>query len=188
MQITLRKANAVQLSINEAIKGLDFQASVQLNEYEDYKQQIDTVQRRFNSNNAARTQLVTALFEIRKAVAKANSLHGINDMLAEVAMLEKNIQHVNGLAIKTARLSDKIIEGKLDKVRNAKDESRLYGRYDTIDTSIFADTEISEFKREVAELKRKKQKLQDSLLELNVKAEIKLDETTAAILTQRDIL
>jgi predicted nucleic acid-binding Zn-ribbon protein len=188
MQITLRKANAIQLSINEAIKGLNFQAVVLLNEYEDSKDQINAVHARFVSNNTTRTKLVGALFEIRKAVASVNAAQGINDMLAEVAMLEKNIQHVNSLATKTARASDAVIEGKLDKVRNSKDESRLYGRLDTIDTGIFDTAEINEFKREVAGLKRKKQKLQDSLLELNVKAEIKLDETTASFLTQADIL
>jgi hypothetical protein len=188
MQITLRKANAVQLAINEMIKGLDFPTSVQLNEYEDYKAQIESVRGRFTAHNSTREKLIGALFEIRRSVARANAEQGINDMLADVAMLEKQIQHYNGLSTKTARLSDKVIEGKLEKVRNSKEESRLYGRYDTIDTGIFTDAEVEEFKRTVADLKRRKQKLQDTLLELNVQTELTLDDETANLLVRADIL
>ena len=188
MQITLRKANAVQLAINEALKGLDFPHSVQLNEYEDYKAQISAVRSRFETSTETRAKMVGALYEIRRAVARANAEQGINDMLAEVAMFEKQIQHFNTFATKQARLSDKVIEGKLEKVRGTKEESRLYGRYDTIDTSIFTESEIDDFKRTVADLKRQKQKLQDTLLELNVQTEIEIDEETANFLARADIL
>ena len=43
MNITLRKANAVQLSINEMVKGLKFDTSVSLNEFEDATAQISAV-------------------------------------------------------------------------------------------------------------------------------------------------
>jgi hypothetical protein len=64
----------------------------------------------------------------------------------------------------------------------------MYGRYDTIDTGIFTKQEVEEFKRTVADLKRQKQKLQDTLLELNVQTEIQLDEETARFLERADIL
>lgn len=188
MNITLRKANAVQLSINEMIKGLTFETSVKLNEFEDATAQIDAVRDVFDTHRATRTKLVDALYEIRKAVAVANADAGINDMLAEVAQLEKEIQFYNTFATKTARLSDAVIEGKMEKIKNMGEESRLYGRYDTVDTSIFTKEEIEDFKRTVADLKRQKQKLQDTLLELNVRTEIELDEETVRFLERADIL
>ena len=188
MKITLRKANAVQLSINDMLKGLEFPHSVQLNEYEDYKTQIASVRSRFETSTATRSKLVGALYEIRRAVARANAEQGINDMLAEVAMHEKQIQHFNTFATKQARLSDKVIEGKLEKVRGTKEESRLYGRYDTVDTGVFTEGEIEDFKRTVADLKRQKQKLQDTLLELNVQTEIEIEDETANFLARADIL
>jgi len=188
MNITLRKANAVQLSINEMIKGLTFDTSVQLNEFEFAIAQIAAVRDTFDTHRATRTKLVDALYEIRKAVAVANADTGINDMLADVAQLEKEIQFYNTFATKTARLSDAVIAGKMDKIRNTSEESRLYGRYDTVDTGIFTKEEVEEFKRTVADLKRQKQKLQDVLLELNVQTEIELDEETARFLERADIL
>ena len=188
MKITLRKANAVQLSINEMIKGLSFDSSVQLNEFEPATAQIDAVRNTFETHRATRAKLVGALYEIRKAVARANADESINDMLAEVAMLEKEIQFNNIYATKSSRLSDAVIDGKLEKIKNTSEESRMYGRYDTIDTGIFTKEEVEEFKRTVADLKRQKQKLQDTLLELNVQTEIELDEETARFLERADIL
>ena len=186
MNITLRKANAVQLSINEMIKGLSFDSSVQLNEFEPATAQIDAVRSTFETHRATRAKLVGALYEIRKAVARANADESINDMLAEVAMLEKEIQFNNIYATKSPRLSDAVIEGKLSKLKEAK-EDRFYGR-DSIDTGIFTAEEVNDFKRTVADLKRQKQKLQDTLLELNVQTEIELDEETARFLERADIL
>jgi len=188
MNITLRKANAVQLSINEMVKGLSFDTSVSLNEFEDAKAQIAAVRDTFDTHRATRTKLVGALYEIRKAVARANADAGINDMLAEVAQLEKEIQFYNTFAIKTARLSDAVIAGKMDKIKNSSEDSRIYGRGDTVETGIFTKEEVEEFKRTVADLKRQKQKLQDTLLELNVQTEIQLDEETARFLERADIL
>jgi hypothetical protein len=188
MQITLRKANAVQNSINEMIKGLKFETSVQLNEFEVFGAQIEAVRNEFFTHSATRGKLACALYTIRKAVARANAGAGINDMLADVAMLEKEIQHNNTYATKAARLSDAVIEGKLEKIRNTKEEVRMYGRGDTIDTGIFTKEEVDGFKSTVADLKRQKQTLQDTLLELNVQTVIELDEETERFLAKAGIL
>lgn len=186
MNITLRKANAVQNSINDMIKGLSFDTSVRINEFEPHGEQINAVRDVFDTHRATRTKLVGALYEIRKAVAVANADAGINDMLAEVAMLEKEIQFANTFATQQPRLSDAVITGKIAKIKEAK-EDRFYGR-DDVTTTIFTKAEVEEYKRTVADLKRQKQKLQDVLLELNVQTEITLDEETARFLEKADIL
>ena len=186
MNITLRKANAVQISINEMIKGLAFDTSVRINEFEDHNEQINAVRDVFDTHCATRNKLVGALYEIRKAVAVANADNGINNMLAEVAMLEKEIQFNNTFATQQPRLSDAVITGKIAKIKDAK-EDRFYGR-DDVTTSVFTKAEVEEYKRTVADLKRQKQKLQDTLLELNVQTEITLDDETATFLERADIL
>lgn len=185
MNITLRKANAVQNSINEMIKGLAFDTSVRINEFEDHNEQINAVRTVFDTHRATRNKLVGALYEIRKAVAVANAENSINDMLAEVAMLEKEIQFNNTFATQQPRLSDAVIVGKIEKVKAAKED---FYRRDDVSTSVFTKEEVDEFKRVVADLKRQKQKLQDVLLELNVQTEITLDDETATFLERADIL
>lgn len=187
MKITLRKANAVQLSITAMIKSLSFDSSVQLNEFEPVTAQIDAVRNTFEKHRATRHELVGALYEIRKAVARANADTSINDMLAEVAMLEKEIWFHNIYANNAARLSDAVIEGKLSKLKDAKEDS-YYGHSNTVDTGIFTTEEVFDFKRTVAVLDRQKQKLRDTLLELNIQTEIELYEETARFLERADIL
>lgn len=187
MKLTLRKANAIQNSINEQIKGLELPTHVDLNEFEDVKYQIQTVRDRFWTNSATRNNLVIALYEIRAKVAQANAESGINDMLADVAMLEKNINYNTMLAGKGAQTSLRVLNGRLKKQAEEGSDRRIYG-YDNIKTSIFTEEEIEDFRRTAAEHKREKQKLQDTLLELNVQTEIELDEETARFLERADIL
>ena len=187
MKLTLRKANAVQAAINEMIKSLDLNTSVTLNEFEGVQEQIDAVRNRFFTHDATRSKLVEALYEIRRKVATANANAGINDMLANVAYLEKQISHNNMLAGKGVQTALRVLNGQVQKAADAKDEGYGYNRRDVV-TSIFTEEEVEQFRRDAAGFKRDKQKLQDTLLELNVQTEIELEEGTALFLEKADIL
>ena len=180
MKISLRKANALQHSINEVIRDLDFNASVSINEFEDWSEQVQNANSTYQNNFQTRENLTKVLFRIRKVVATANVENGISDRLADVALLEKCIQFNNEIATKRARLSDEVIAGKVEKLKN-RDEDRLYGR-DTIETTVFSDGNIETARKQVRNLKREKQKLQDELLELNVRTEIELDAFSVEVL------
>jgi hypothetical protein len=186
MKLTLRKANAIQAAINEMIKNLDLGTTVTLNEFEDVEEQISTVRDRFWTHIATRNKLTMALYEIRTKVAGANAETGINDMLANVAYLEKQIGFYNMLAGKGAQTALRVLNGQVKKNAEAKDEYS-YSRRDVV-TSIFSEDEINDFKRKAADSKRQKQSLQDTLLELNVQTEIELEEGTATFLEKADIL
>jgi hypothetical protein len=187
MKLTLRKANAVQHSINEMIKSLDLNTTVTLNEFVDVKDQIQVVRDRFWSHAATRNKLMLSLYEIRQKVANANAAAGINDMLAEVAHLEKQIGHNTMLAGKGAQTALIVLNGQIKKQADTKEDAYGYSRRDVV-TSIFSEDEVEAFRREAAEGKRQKQKLQDALLELNVQTEIELEEGTALFLEKADIL
>ena len=187
MKVSLRKANAVQAAINEMVKGLDLSTTVTLNEFEEVQEQIDAVRNRFWTHAATRNKLVGALYEIRRKVAVANAESGINDMLADVAALEKQIGYNNQLASKGAQTAMRVLNGQVKKNAEAKDEGFGYSRRDVV-TSIFTEEEVEDFRRSAANAKREKQRLQDQLLELNVQTEIELDEETSRFLERADIL
>jgi len=187
MKLTLRKANAIQAAINEMIKGLDLGTSVTLNEFEDVEEQIQAVRDRFWTHASTRTKLVMALYEIRKKVAQANSESGINDLLTDVAYLEKQISYNAILTSKGAQTALRVLNGQVQKNANAKDDGFGYRRNE-VTTSIFTEEEVENFRRTAADLKREKQNVQDTLLELNVQTEIELDEETARFLQKADIL
>jgi len=187
MKLTLRKANAVQAAINEAIKGLDLSTSVNLNEFEEVGDQISAVRDRFWTHAATRNQLTMALYEIRAKVARANAESGINDHLANVAYLEKQISHNTMLASKGAKTALRVLNGQVKKLSEVKEDGFGY-RHNAVTTSIFTEEEIEDFKHNAAEFKRQKQRIQDLLLELNVQTEILLNEDTARFLEKADIL
>lgn len=187
MKLTLRKANAVQSAINEAIKALELNYTVTLNEFEDVPEQIETARDRFLAANETRSKLVDALYEIRRKVAIANAQAGINDMLSGVARAEKIISFNTMLASKGTQTTLRVLDGQVKKNAEIKDD--IYGRTGRdVVTSIFTEAEIEGFKRIAADYKRTKQHLQDQLLELNVRTEIKLNEETTVFLETADIL
>lgn len=180
MKISLRKANALQHSINEVIRDLEFNASVSINEFEDWAKQVQVANDTFQDNFQKRDYLTKVLFRIRKDVAVANVENGISDRLADVALLEKRIQYANEVATKQVRLSDEVIAGRVEKLKTREDDR--YGYRDAVDTTVFSDENIEIARNNVRKYKREKQKLQDELLELNVRTEIELDVFSVEIL------
>ena len=191
MNISLRKANALQNSINDTVKGIDFETTVKINEFQDAEHEIARTAATFKTNLTRRDALTDALYEIRKSVSGANTQVGIDNRLADVAHLEKQIQFYNGLASNKVREDEKVVAGRLDKIKNDKGESSrrsIYGYSDTVDTTIFTQADLKEFRGVVNSAKKQKQKLQDEILELNVQTTIQLTAATETILQAEGLL
>lgn len=191
MKISLRKANAVQGAITEALAALNLSTEVALNEFEAVEVVLERELARLMANLDQRDALQAAMFDIRSLVGTANVTEGVNAKLAQLAHLEKDIGQFTRLAKVTPALSRDVIVGKLDKIRNRKEDgaSMYYGeRGDTVATSILAEDVIASYAAKARELKKAKVALQDELLELNVRAEIKLSDATVATLKANGIV
>jgi hypothetical protein len=190
MNITLRKASALQTSINESVKGLQFDAAVKINEFQDGEAEIVKASDTIRNNIQRRSALISALYEVRKSVSVANAKAGIDSRLADVAHLEKEIQFYTGLAANKVREDSKVIAGRLEKLRSDKGESRrsLYGYSDTVDTTVFTTEDLDGFRKSVAKAKKSKQKLQDEILELNVQTQIVLSADAEKILQTEGLI
>jgi hypothetical protein len=81
----------------------------------------------------------------------------------------------------------KVIGGKLLKIANREGESYSFHSSE-VSTSIFADSDLEAFRNNLSLAKKKKQKLQDELLELNVRTTIELATSTVEVLKAEDIL
>lgn len=187
MKISLRKANAIQASINDAIKSLSFETSVQINEFEDPESKIDEFRAEFNKNLDRRVDLDLVLYSIRKSVSSANHNSGIDGRLADVARIERQIQLLTGFSKERVRESGSVIAGKLERIKTRKEDS-LYGRGSEVSTSIFSKNDLSKFKDSVSSLRKEKQRIQDEILELNVRTEITLSDEEVAILKVDNIV
>jgi len=185
MNITLRKANALQHSIQEAIKNTKVDLTVEINEFQNVEEVLAKANNELVENDSRRQKLTMALYNIRALIGTANAASGINTSLAKAAFIDKRIGQLEELAKATEITSLEVIKGKLDKIRNDKSEtarSRIYGYSDSISTSILSKEQIAQSKAEVLNLKKQKQKLNDEVLELNIKTEIPLSDDTVATL------
>lgn len=190
MNLTLRKANAVQTAINDAIKSIKIETSVEINEFQDAPGEIQKANDLLIANDARRQKLLLALYNIRGLVGTANAQSGIDLNLAKAAFIDKRIAQLAELTGIKPVTDMPVILGQLSKIRERKEESArsLYGRSDTVTTTVVSQGQIDQAKVEVQNLKKQKQKLNDEVLELNIKTEIPLSEETVATLQAEGLL
>ena len=189
MKITLRKANALQNSINEALRHIDVKTKVSLNEFQDAEGVLAVSAAEAKKNIERKVSLTNALYDIRGGVGYVNHTAGVDEKLTEIARIEKQIQLYSAYVGVEVREAATVIAGKLEKIRAGKDERRsIYGYGDTVDTGVFSADDIAGFKAVVANLKKQKQALQDAVLEANVRNEVVLKQVTVDTLTAENLL
>jgi hypothetical protein len=185
MNISLRKASAVQAGINDVIKNIKIETSLELNEFQDVVTELKKANETLFANDSRRQRLLLALYNIRGLVGSANAQCGIDLKLATAAFIDKRIAQLDELAKLSAVTDLAVINGKLEKIRNDKSEttrSRIYGYNDTVTTTVVGQEQIDQVKAEIQNLKKQKQKLNDEVLELNIKTEIPLSDDVVATL------
>ena len=191
MEITLRKANAVQNSINEAIRGIKITTNIELNEFQNVEAELKKANDLLIANDSRRQKLLLSLYNIRGLVGTANAASGIDLALAKAAFIDKRIGQLQEFADSQAITDLTVIIGKLEKIRNDKSENSrrsIYGHSDTVSTSVVGQGQIDEAKNEIKNLKKQKQKLNDEVLELNIKTNSPLSDDVVATLTAEGLL
>lgn len=182
MKITLRKANALQNTIQDHIKTVDVKTSVSLNEFQIPAVELSVARNQLVANDVKRAKLTKALYRIRASVGRANTEAGVADLLAEAAYVDKRLGHLKGLTESKVVEAEVVLEGKLEKLRTQEKSSRIYGYNDTVDTGVLTAEQIEGYKADMRDLKKEKQSINDKVLELNVRTEIELDAETVALL------
>ena len=190
MNITLRKANALQNSINDAVKNIKVELTIEINEFQNVEDVIGKANNKLVESDGRRQKLTMALYNIRALVGTANTASGIDTALAKAAFIDKRIGQLEELAQAKEMTALDVIKGKLEKIKSLKDEarSRVFGYGDTVTTSVLGQSQIDQAKTEILNLKKQKQKLNDEILELNIKTEIPLSEDVVKTLQEEGLL
>ena len=186
MQVSLRKANALQVAINEALKGLEFKSDISINEFQNPATEIELAKQKFDRNVQRRWNLLAALYDIRTKVAAANAANNIDNLLADLARIEKDLVFFAPFAKANTSTDLKVIQGKLEKIANRTEDS-YYAKAE-VETSIFNEDNLAQFRTYLSDFKKKKQALQDTLLEVNVRTTIELASGTVETLQSEDII
>lgn len=184
MNISLRKANAIQTAINDTMKGIKISLSAEFNEFQDPAVELQRLNADLFTNDKRRSDLLTAQFSIRGLVGAANATSGVDAKLTQAAFIEKRIGQLEVIAGAEPMVDMTVISGKLEKIRNRKEDTSrsIYGREDTVHTSLLTKEQIDQAKGMIRDLKNQKQKLNDEILELNVRTEIALTAEVEQVL------
>lgn len=191
MEITLRKANAIQQSINEALRSIRVETTIELNEFQEVPVELEKANTVLFENDARRQRLLLALYNIRALVGTANVASNIDSSLAKAAFVEKRIAQLEEIASLRPITDMAIILGKIEKIKNDKDSASrrsIYGHGDTVSTTVVSQEQINQAKAEIRNLKKQKQKLNDEILESNIKTTIPLSEDVVKTLTEEGLI
>lgn len=185
MYISLRKAAALQQEILAAVPALKTSAEVSI--FEALPAAVIS-QAAIDLTKAMelRSSLMDALYEIRDAVAAANVSAGIHALVSRRARIEKDIAVLNTVSASLARPADSVILAKVERQRNS--DSNHYSYSETVNFNVLPQASLDSVKATVASLKKEKVAIQDQLLELNIKTNIKLSEGTVSTLSAADLI
>lgn len=188
MKLTLRKANALQNSIQEQLRSIEVNTVVSLNEFQNVTIEIGRVRDLAVANDKRRGSLLHVYYQIRQLVGERNEASGISAKLAQMAYIDKRLVQLKAIVDSQTVQDEKVIVGKLDKIRNRKSEVRSYLEQDEVTTGVFTEVELEPYKAGMQLLKKDKQRLNDEVLELNVRTEIELNTETVELLKKEGLL
>ena len=189
MTINLRRAAALQKSIQDAIHEIPLVTQIKVNEFQEPEAEIAEHRAQLERNLQRRSDLTQALYEIRAQVGVANSV-GVDQRLTEIARLDREIQDLQKVTQNVQpRQTVAVISGQLNKIREDKSDRRsMYGYEASVETSVVTSQELDHFRRQIQERRRARQRLQDEILELNVKTEIELSDTAVTTLARENLV
>jgi hypothetical protein len=191
IKINLRRAAALQNVLHETIKGIEVEPNIEVNEWQEPAEILQTANAQLFVNDSRRNDLLMSIYTIRSLVATQNAMSGVSSKLSHMAYIDKRIAQLTDLvgnAIKLESLD--VIKGRLDKIRNRPADSRasLYHRDEDVRVCVLTQEQIDNIKSVIKELKKQKTNLNDEVLELNVRTEIELTPEVDAILSREGLI
>lgn len=189
MKVSLRKANALQEALGEAIKSATKTSfEVDVVNYEWWKKEINNTQSRYLDEVRGKLEMVKARFEIRKEISTHNNLCGVSDKLTELAQFDSMITTIQRWILqRPTREQDEILEKKRDR-KLIRLNNPEYDGYSNMDVSVISIGEHNHWTDKVQELRRNKASINDQLLELNIRTEILLSSQVESVLRKENLI
>jgi hypothetical protein len=190
MQISLRKASAIQAEIRKIINAINLNVNTSVTEFTpSINYAIKEAKVEFFALVNRKEQLTETLFNIRALVGRANTQAGVNDLLTQ-------IEHINSRIAIREILASSAVSKTIDELTARVDKSKStnltaetpYYRDGFIETTVLNKFDIEAANNKLKELKRTKQDLQDNLLKVNVETNITLSDQDVSTLKEEGIL
>lgn len=189
MKLTLRKANALQLLINESIASTSISTQVSIGKYDDPKLAVIHAGGIFQAALDKTRSLLAVLYSIRQKVSDESHEAGVSKILSEVAHIDKLSGVLKPLAQTSsfAPTENVLLEAHAD-LKKDQPVNSYSSRANAFTTGAIPQTWIPAYLKEVSDLRKRKQSLSDKLLELNIRHEIELSEEEETVLKKYDLI
>ena len=188
MKINLRKASVVQQTITDEIKRLGTEeTTVKVSLFEsDIKERLDEQMDKVRANHAQAGRLLNANKFLRAVVAKKNAEVGISDYLAEEAMLSSAESRLKTYSDSVVRPNLDALAAEIEsrKANSNNERVSIYGRDYSLDVNVVPAEAITEAKKELETIRRRRRKIKDEMVSINVRTEIEVPEQVALVLTE----
>lgn len=189
LKVSLRKANAIQTNINDLLKSISVKTTVEISEFQEPTAVLQSANDTLMAADVRRSDLLMALYSIRATMGIANFQCGIGNKLSHLAYIDKRLAQLDPLIQESAVIKDlHVVSGQLDKIRNRREEHRLYGLDSGVTSGVLQLSQVESIRGIIRELKKQKQSLNDEVLHLNVVTEIELTDEVENILKKEGIL
>jgi hypothetical protein len=189
MKLTLRKANALQLLINESIGSTSISTQVSIGKYDDPKLAIIHAASIFQAALDKTRYLLAVLYSIRQKVSNESHEAGVSAILSEVAHIDKLAAVLKPLASVSSFAPDEnvLFEAHAD-LKKEQPVNSYSPRSNSFTTGAIPQGWIPTYLKEVSDLRKRKQSLSDKLLDLNIRHEIELSEEEETVLKKYDLI
>ena len=186
MKINLRKASVVQQTIIDEIKRLgNEKTTISVSLFADNVANLLNAQlEKVIANNQRVGRLLDANRYLRATVAKKNAEVGITDYLAEDAFLASAESRVRQIAELEVRPDLTALEKEIQaRSANTGNERSIYGRDYNIEVHVALPETVAEAKAELARIQKRRRKIKDEMVTINVRTEFEVAEQVALVLT-----
>jgi cell division protein FtsB len=188
MKINLRKASVVQQTILDEIKRLGTEeTTIKVSLFEpNVFALLEEQMTKVKANHAQAGRLLNANKFLRAVVAKKNAEVGIADYLAEEAMLASAESRLKGFSESTVRPNLDALAAEIEsrKANSNNERMSIYGRDYSVDVAVVPAEAIETAKKELESIRKRRRKIKDEMVSLNVRTEIEVPEQVALVLTE----
>ena len=188
MKINLRKAAVVQQQIQEEIKRIGSEkTAITVSLYDtDVESKLNTQFNKYIVTNQRVSRLMDANRFLRATVARKNAEVGIMDYLAEDAMLSAFETRLRSMSELTPRISEEAQKREIEsRISTIASERNIYGRNEhNIEVNVVTEQFVEDAKTELEQVRRRRRKIKDEMVSVNVRTEIDVPEQVALVLTE----
>lgn len=188
MELNLKKARKLEASIQKHLdKGFDTTVKIRINDtLDEARKTLNEAAQAKSKELIDRIKLLNARYDIRRQIEAKNESSGINSLLNEKVLIEKEISEygsITGGAPNVKELEDEMKLG-LEQMKNPNS----YGAKSTIMVQVFDQNFETAMQDEVHGKRKLIETIEDKIVEKNLTNKIKLNAGTIELLRTKRLL